>query len=147
ELAHQWWGHQVAPNKTRGSNLLSEALAEYTALILTERTYGKDNMKRFLKDELDRYLSGRANEAKKENTFINCNRPYQWYQKGSLILYGLRDLVGDSVLNGALREFRDEFALKEEPPFAGSDDLYRYLQQCTPDSLKYYLTDTWEKIT
>ncbi len=116
-------------------------------LILTERKYGKDNMKRFLKDELDKYLRGRANEAKKENTFINCNRPYQWYNKGSLVLYGLRDLIGDTAVNHALREFRDQFALKPEPPFAGSHDLYAYLQKHTPDSLKYYLKDTWEKIT
>jgi hypothetical protein len=147
ELAHQWWGHQVTPNYTIGSNLISEALAEYTALILTERKYGKDNMKRFLKDELDRYLSGRANEAKKENTFINCNRPYQWYNKGSLVLYGLRDLIGDSTLNKALHEFRDSFALKENPPFAGSGDLYSFIKKHTPDSLHYYLIDTWEKIT
>ena len=147
ELAHQWWGHQVTPNYTKGSNLISEALAEYTALILTERKYGRDNMKRFLKDELDRYLSGRANEAKKENTFINCNRPYQWYNKGSLVLYGLRDLIGDSTLNKALHEFRDSFALKENPPFAGSGDLYNFIKKHTPDSLHYYLTDTWEKIT
>ena len=147
ELAHQWWGHQVTPNYTRGSNLIAEALAEYTALLLTERKYGKDNMKRFLKDELDRYLNGRANEAKKENVFINCNRPYQWYNKGSLVLYGLRDLIGDSTLNKALHEFRDSFALKESGPFAGSNDLYAFLKKHTADSLHYYLTDTWEKIT
>jgi ABC-2 type transport system permease protein len=147
ELAHQWWGHQVTPNKTRGSNLISEALAEYTALVLTERKYGKDNMKRFLKDELDKYLRGRANESKKENTFINCNRPYQWYNKGSLVMYGLRDLIGDTAVNKALREFRDKYALKENPPFAGSNDLYAFLRMHTPDSLQYYLSDTWEKIT
>ncbi|MDO9375894.1 MAG: M1 family aminopeptidase [Ferruginibacter sp.] len=147
ELAHQWWGHQVNPNYTRGSNLISEALAEYTALLLTERKYGKDNMKRFLKDELDRYLSGRANEAKKENVFLYCNRPYQWYNKGSLVIYGLRDLIGDSTLNKALHEFRDSFALKENGPFAGSNDLYGFLKKHTPDSFHYYLTDTWEKIT
>ncbi len=147
ELAHQWWGHQVTPNDTRGSNLISEALAEYSALILSERKYGKDNMKRFLKQELDNYLAGRANEAKKENVFINCNRPYEWYYKGSLVLYGLRDLIGDAALNTALREFRDSFALKENPPFPGSNDLYRFIQRHTPDSFRYYLTDTWEKIT
>ncbi len=147
EVAHQWWGHQVVPNYTRGANLLSESLAEYTALILAERKYGKDNMRRFLKDELDGYLSGRANEAKKENTFINCNRAYQWYQKGSLVLYGLRDLIGDKTLNTALREFRDSFALRQKPPFAGSHDLYTVLKKYTPDSLQYFLTDTWERIT
>jgi ABC-2 type transport system permease protein len=147
ELAHQWWGHQVSPSNTRGANLVSEALAEYTALLLTERKYGPDNMQRFLKEELDRYLQGRANEAKKENSFINCNRAYEWYYKGSLVMYGLRDLVGDKQVNKALHEFRDSFALKEEPPFASSHDLYNVLKKYTPDSLHYFLTDTWEKIT
>lgn len=146
ELAHQWWGHQVVPNYTRGSNLISEALAEYTALILTERKYGPDNMKRFLKDELDRYLQGRANESKKENVFINCNRAYQWYQKGSMVFYGLRDLIGNENLNKALHEFRDSFALKPEPPYAGSKDLYNFVRKHTPDSALYFLEDTWLKI-
>ncbi|MBE7176305.1 MAG: hypothetical protein INR69_07890 [Mucilaginibacter polytrichastri] len=147
ELAHQWWGHQVSPNRTRGSNLISEALAEYTALILTEKRYGRDNMKRFLKDELDRYLRGRANETKKENLFIDCNRPYEWYYKGSLILYGLRDLIGEQELNTALHEFRDQWAFKEEPPFPGSHDLYDAISRHVPDSIRYYLDDTWKRIT
>ncbi|OOG69433.1 M1 family aminopeptidase [Algoriphagus sp. A40] len=147
ELAHQWWGHQITPNYTRGSNLISEALAEYSALILTQRRYGKDNMKRFLKEELDNYLSGRSTEGKKENTFINCNRAYQWYYKGSLILYGLQDLIGQDAMDSALRAFNREFGLKETPPFPGSYDLYRHLEAVTPDSLKYYLDDTWNKIT
>lgn len=147
ELAHQWWGHQITPNNTRGSNLISEALAEFSALILSERKYGKDNMKRFLKDELDDYLRGRSNESKKENVFINCNRPYQWYNKGSLILYGLRDLIGAEAMDSALFAFNQEFGLKQVPPFPGSYDLYRHLDQVTPDSIKYYLDDTWNKIT
>ncbi len=147
ELAHQWWGHQITPNYTRGANLISEALAEFSALILTERKYGKDNMKRFLKDELDDYLRGRSNENKKENVFINCNRPYQWYNKGSLILYGLRDLIGEQAIDSALYKFNAEFGLKTTPPFPGSSDLYRHLADYTPDSLKYYLDDTWNKIT
>lgn len=147
ELAHQWWGHQVVPNRTRGSNLISESLAEYTALILTQRKYGRDNMKRFLKQELDGYLRGRANEAKKENVFVNCNRAYEWYQKGSLILYGLQDLIGVDTLNKALHEFRDAYAFKPDPPFPGSKDLYHYIDKHVPDSVKYYLDDTWNKIT
>jgi len=147
ELAHQWWGHQITPNYTRGSNLISEALAEFSALILTERRYGKDNMKRFLKSELDNYLRGRSNESKKENVFINCNRAYQWYYKGSLILYGLRDLIGPEAMDSALYKFNQDFGLRQEPPFPGSSDLYNYLAEATPDSLMYYLDDTWNKIT
>jgi ABC-2 type transport system permease protein len=147
ELAHQWWGHQVVPNKTRGSNLISESLAEYSALMIAQQKYGKDNLNTFLKYDLDGYLRGRANESKKEQTFINCNRGYQWYQKGSIILYGLQDYIGEKRLNGAIRAFRDSFGLVEHPPFPGSHDLFRFVKRVTPDSMHYYLEDTWKKIT
>jgi hypothetical protein len=104
-------------------------------------------MKRFLKSELDNYLRGRSNESKKENTFINCNRAYQWYYKGALILYGLRDLIGPEAMDSALYKFNQDFGLRQEPPFPGSSDLYNYLVEATPDSLMYYLDDTWNKIT
>jgi len=32
ELAHQWWGHQLVGSLTQGSNMMSETLAEYSAL-------------------------------------------------------------------------------------------------------------------
>lgn len=147
ELAHQWWGHQVVPNFTRGSNLISESLAEYSALMIAQQQYGADNVQRFLKYDLDRYLRGRANESKKENVFINCNRSYQWYQKGSIILYALQDYLGEEKLNGAIRAFRDSFGLKETPPYPGSYHLYEFIQKVVPDSLQYYLDDTWHKIT
>lgn len=146
ELAHQWWGHQVVPNYTRGSNLISESLAEYSALMIAKQKYGPDNVQRFLKYDLDRYLRGRASESKKENVFINCNRPYQWYQKGSIILYALQDYIGEEKLNGAIRAFRDSFGLKENPPFPGSYDLYAFIKKVVPDSLHYYMEDSWEKI-
>jgi ABC-2 type transport system permease protein len=146
ELAHQWWGHQVVPNFTRGSNLISESLAEYSALMIAKQKYGPDNVQKFLKYDLDRYLRGRASESKKENVFINCNRSYQWYQKGSIILYALQDYIGEERLNGSIRAFRDSFGMKETPPFAGSYDLYDFIQKVVPDSLQYYMQDSWHKL-
>jgi 5-hydroxyisourate hydrolase-like protein (transthyretin family) len=37
--------------------------------------------------------------------------------------------------------------MKEEPPYAGSNDLYRFMEKYTPDSARYFLEDTWLKIT
>jgi hypothetical protein len=56
-------------------------------------------------------------------------------------------LIGEDSLNSALKEFENAYAFKNKPPFAGSPDLYRCLQKHVPDSLQYYLTDTWQKIT
>ena len=66
EVAHQWWGHQVTPSVTRGSNQISESMAEYSSLMVMKKEYGVDAMQKFLKEELDRYLRGRANESKFE---------------------------------------------------------------------------------
>jgi ABC-2 type transport system permease protein len=46
-----------------------------------------------------------------------------------------------------LLQFKNDYAFKKEPPYAGNNDLYRYLKMHTPDSLQYYLKDNWEKIT
>jgi ABC-2 type transport system permease protein len=55
--------------------LISDALAEFSALILSERKYRKENIKRFLKDELDDYLSDRSNEGKRKMYLSTVTAP------------------------------------------------------------------------
>src|SRR6185369_13705869 len=49
ELAHQWWGHQLIGSMTQGSNMMSESLAEYSALKVMEQKYGEENIRKFLR--------------------------------------------------------------------------------------------------
>lgn len=146
EVGHQWWGHQVLPSATRGSNLISESLAEYSAIMIAEKKYGAENLRKFLKYSLDSYLFGRASESKAENKYIDCNRPYQWYQKGSLIFYATKDYIGEEQLNLGLQNFLKQYSV-DCPPYATSYDLFKYVEQQTPDSLKYFLEESWKKIT
>jgi hypothetical protein len=59
ETAHQWWGHQIVGAAVEGAQFLSESLAEYSALMVTEHRYGPHRMRPFLKQSLDTYLRGR----------------------------------------------------------------------------------------
>ncbi|MCP4658288.1 MAG: M1 family metallopeptidase, partial [bacterium] len=34
EVAHQWWGHQVVPGNVQGAHVLTETLAQYSALMV-----------------------------------------------------------------------------------------------------------------
>ena len=70
ELGHQWWAHQLIGGRVEGSNMMSETLAEYSALMVMQQKYGRDNMHRFLKHELDRYLRGRAGEIRRERPVV-----------------------------------------------------------------------------
>ncbi len=147
EVAHQWWGHQIAPSATRGSNQISESMAEYSALMVARDYYGEDAMQKFLKEELDSYLRQRANESKFEKTLLdNDTQSYVWYQKGGLILYALADYISDDSLNVGFKEMINEFGMKSEPPYATSLDWYRYIRSVTPDSMQYYLEDSFENI-
>jgi len=148
EVAHQWWGHQVTPSFTRGANQISESMAEYSSLMVLDHEYGKDVMQNRLKYSLDRYLRGRASESKFEETLLNNDsRAYVWYDKGSLILYALQDYIGEKQLNNGFKKFLDTAAFRQKPPFATSNEWYSYIKEAAPDSLQYYLEDSFEKIT
>ena len=148
EVAHQWWGHQITPSATRGSNQISESMAEYSSLMVMKKEYGVDAMQKFLKEELDRYLRSRANESKFEKTLLdNDNQAYVWYQKGGLILYGLQDLIGEANLNSGFKAYTEAARFRPEAPFTTTTEWYGYMKSVTPDSLKYYLEDSFEKIT
>jgi aminopeptidase N len=148
EVAHQWWGHQISPSATRGANQISESMAEYSSLMVMKKEYGVDAMQDFLKRELDSYLRGRAGENKFEKTLLdNDTQSYVWYRKGGLILYALQDYIGEKNLNSGFKTFIDSAAFRVKAPFATSNEWYGHIKAVTPDSLQYYLEDSFEKIT
>ncbi|MGH9751674.1 MAG: ABC transporter permease/M1 family aminopeptidase [Blastocatellia bacterium] len=147
ELAHQWWGHQVVGCYAQGSNMLSETLAQYSALMLMEKEVGPNNIRQYLKHELDRYLQGRSAERRKEDPLALVQRGgYIWYNKGSLVMYALKDYLGEERLNAAIRKYLEAVRF-QEAPFTTSLEFVSALREATPDDLKHILTDMFETIT
>ncbi|MGB3465368.1 MAG: M1 family aminopeptidase [Cyclobacteriaceae bacterium] len=147
EVAHQWWGHQITPSATRGANQISESMAEYSSLMVMKKEYGVEAMQKFLKEELDRYLRSRSGESKFEKTLLdNDNQSYVWYRKGGLVLYALQDLIGEDNLNSGFKAFIDSAKFRQNAPFATSHEWYGYIDSVTPDSLKYYIEDSFKNI-
>ena len=147
EVAHQWWGHQEAPADVQGAAMLSETLAEYTALMVMEKRYGREQIGRFLRYELNQYLRGRGTErrAEKPLTLVE-NQQYIHYNKGALAMYALRDYLGEEAVNGALRGFLAEWRFRG-PPYPTSLDLMRHLRAAAPDSLKPVVEDLFSHVT
>ena len=147
EVAHQWWAHQVIGANVQGATLLSESLSEYSSLKVLEHTYGKSQMRKFLKDALDKYLMGRTFESKKEQPLMfNENQQYIHYNKGSLVLYALSDFIGEQKMNAALKAYIKKVAY-QEAPYTTSIELVNELKAATPDSLQYVINDMFETIT
>src|ERR1700678_3623565 len=152
ELGHQWWAHQLIGGRVEGSNMMSETLAEYSALMVMQQKYGRDNMHRFLKHELDRYLRGRAGEIRRERPVVLVqNEPYVWYQKGGQVMYTLGDYIGEDKLNLALHNFlmQYRYANADDSRSVAYPDTRQFvdaLRAQTPAELQYYITDAFENI-
>ena len=147
EVAHQWWAHQVIGADAQGSTLLSETLAQYSALMVMEHEFGSASMRRFLEYELNQYLIGRSTERKKEMPLqLGENQPYIHYNKGSVATYALKDYIGEQRMNAAIRGFLNAEKFRG-PPYPTSLELVDSLRSATPDSLRYLITDLFETIT
>jgi aminopeptidase N len=148
EMGHQWWAHQVIGAKVQGATLLSETLAQYTALMVMRRTVGDDNMHKFLRYEMDRYLRSRGSEQLKERPLMNVelSQGYIHYQKGGIALFYLSEMIGENRINAALKQIIEEYSYKG-PPYPTAYALVDRLREQTPEELRYLIKDLFEDIT
>jgi aminopeptidase N len=147
EVGHQWWAHQVAGADVEGSNMLSESLAQYSSITVMEHQYGPEKIKKFLKQEMDKYLTARSNESEKEKPLglVDLGQGYILYQKGGLIMHSLGKYLGEDSVNHALHNFLTRFAFKA-PPYPTTCDFVACIRAVTPDSMQYMITDDFERI-
>jgi len=164
ELGHQWWAHQLVGADVEGSNMMSESLAEYSALQVMAHKYGRDLMHRYLRHELDTYLRGRAGEIRHEPPLALVQREqYVWYQKGGQILYTLADYIGEDKLNLALHNFLTQYRFANADNQVGAQDklgvsnaldhpypdtrmLVDAIRAQTPPELQYLVDDGFNRI-
>lgn len=146
ELAHQWWAHQVIGADKQGDTMLSETFAQYSALLVMEKLYGHEQIRKFLKDELDQYLRSRGGEAVEELPLERVeDQPYIHYHKGAVVMYWLKELVGEDAVDGALRMLLAKYAFKPAP-YPSTTDFLAFLRQQAPGH-DQEIDDLFERIT
>lgn len=146
EIAHQWWAHQVIGANVQGSTMLSESLSQYSALMVMEKEYGAAKMRKFLKYELDRYLSSRAGELLEEQPLsLVENQQYIHYRKGALVFYALRDTIGEDTFNAVLKRFLEDKGY-QQPPYTTTREFLTYLREGTDPKFHPLIEDLFEKI-
>lgn len=147
ETAHQWWAHQAIGANLQGVTMLDESLAQYSALMVMKHLYGPNRMRKFLKYELDRYLSGRAGEKIAEEPLALVeNQAYIRYRKASVIFYALQDYLGEDKVNAALRTWLDKVKF-QQPPYTDTRDLITDLRAEAGPEYQNLITDFFDKIT
>jgi hypothetical protein len=148
EMSHQYWAHQVIGADMQGMTMLSETLAQYSALMVMKHLYGPDKIRRFLKYELDNYLRSRQGESVEEVPLERVeNQQYIHYRKGALIMYLLQQRLGEDAVNRALARFDAKWRFKG-PPYPRSLDLIaEFRKEAKTEQQQQLITDLFERIT
>jgi hypothetical protein len=131
---------------TQGGTLIVETLAQYAAMMLMQDEYGPDHMRRFLKYELDNYLSSRGSESIEEMPLYRVeNQGYVHYRKGAVIMYALQDYLGEETVNRVLRRLIEERQYSGRP-YATTLDFMRLLREEAGPEWEGVIQDFFERI-
>ena len=143
ELAHQWWGHGVAPANYR-ERWLSEAQAHYAAALWVKHAQGD----RAFRQVLDRMAGWAWRESDQGPIGLGQRlghvrgetRIYRAviYDKGALVLHMLRGILGDDAFFEGLRRFLERYRFRT----ATTDDLRQEWEAASGKDLRPYL-DRW----
>lgn len=148
EFAHQYWAHQVMGAEMQGATMLTETLAQYSALMVMKKFYGEDKIRRFLKFELDSYLRGRSADGNEELPLGRVeNQQYIHYNKGSLAMYLLQERLGEYAVNRALRIVLNQFRFKSAPYPRSLNLIKAFRREARSVDQQALITDLFERIT
>jgi aminopeptidase N len=149
ELAHQWWGHQVAP-RTYHDEWISEGFSEFTAALVAQQTGGwprytafwerarKTILERPRGASIDNTEAGPISQGQRLITWRN-SQAYDSlvYSKGAFVLHMLRMAMsdqknGDAAFAAMMKEFATTYAGKT----ASTRDFQRIVEKHATPNLK-----------
>lgn len=142
EVAHQWWGHQLAAAKTEGEVLLIESLADYSALMVMKDLYGEQYVNEVIAKSTNQYFKARSADTLGETPLHKMlGQRYLRYYKGPVVLNAIRHLIGEDALNTSLKQLLQAKG-NVKSDYATSLDLIGLLKRNSHYS-NHALIDEW----
>lgn len=132
----------------QGSMVLSETLANYSALMLLRKLHGEDRMQRALQFLLGHYLAWRSAGSVDEPPLVRVeNETWIGYQKGAHVMYLLQERLGEDAVHRALRNLLQRHRF-QGAPYPRSIDLVEALRaEARTDEEQNLITDLFERVT
>ncbi len=134
ELAHQWFGNCVAHFVNRDV-WLTESFATYYAKIFEKSIYGEDYYQNIRNDEMRMVF-----EAAKRNDYPvggSQGGVQRVYQKGSLVLEMLRNVMGEEGFRDAINRYLHKYAFG----YAETNDFIRCVYEATGKPYNWFFNE------
>jgi len=135
ELTHQWFGNCVAHLINRDV-WLTESFATYYAKLFEKNIYGEDYWQNLRNDEMTLTF-----EAAAKNSYPvggSQGGVQRIYQKGSLALEMLRNVMGDDEFRDAVRRYLEKYAFG----YAETNDFKRCVYEASGKPYDWFF-DQW----
>ncbi len=144
ESGHQWWGNIVTPGKGPGGNIISEGLAEFSALMLVHHELGETQSQTLRRRWEHQYVEGRSADNERPINRIDGSRPGDsvvTYPRAGLVFWMLRNLMGEDAMLAGMKDFVAKWRQGVETPegldFPLIEDLIESLRPHAPDLAKF----------
>lgn len=140
EVAHMWWGHQIAPPMRPGVLILTEGLAEMTSWVALKELVPNSSYGTLMGQALRTYEFKRGKEKQGEPTLVMMEgEDYLAYGKAPLALHTLREEMGPEIFDAALLSFLERYRFSDRP-YPNVEDFLNTLRRAAEPSL-YPLID------
>lgn len=119
ECAHlAWWGGSGVQGNAEQPNdrFISEAFAEYSAILYCY-TISQEEGYKCWKKNYDSYFKSRNDYEPTLSSSSSTYVDYLIYNKGSLVLWALKNKLGDEKMRGGLRAFVAKYSFRKDPGF------------------------------
>jgi hypothetical protein len=108
EAAHQWWGNIVLHAAGPGTECLSEGMAHFSTMLLTEQMQGAAGGRAFRRYCEKGYATGRRKDAERPLTEVDVSRAGDRrliYERAGWVFWMMQDLMGKSATVDGLHDF------------------------------------------
>jgi ABC-type transport system involved in multi-copper enzyme maturation permease subunit len=138
ESAHQWWGNILEPGKGPNGDILSEGMAHFSTILLTQQVHGEQARIELCKRIESRYNDGRQVDSERPLVKIDGSRPGDTtvtYDKGGWVVWMLLNKMGrENALHGC-QAFINEFEKGPDHPVL--QDFIATMRKFAPDTVAF----------
>lgn len=135
EAAHQWWGGMVLPGAGPGGNILSEGLAQYSAIRLVGEIRGPRMQQAFLGELETLYLKNRDPASEQPLSEFDDGSADSYtllYHRGGWVFWMLANRIGLDASDAAHREFVAHYA--DRHAFPVLEDYLAFMSRHAPSA-------------
>jgi ABC-type Na+ efflux pump permease subunit len=138
EAAHQWWPNIAMTGRGPGGDVLSEGMAHFSTILLTEQVKGLEQRMSFCQEIENRYSHTRRGDSERPLVKVNGELPGDGriiYDKGGWALWMLYQLMGRENSLAAQREYLEAYRDARDHPLL--QDYLAVMRRHAPDTTAF----------